>query len=1554
MKKYSCFKVFAFLVMLSNLSQSQTIIDYERTTFTGTYQIITGTPGPSGDDYAENYNLPFTFYYINNDYNQVRICTNGWIELGSATRPLSYSNSLFNEDLFSIYEPNKTLAPWWDDISAYNYPVEYTTLGSSPNRVFVVQWRDVNSPLGSARYVNFQVRLYETTNIIEFWYGGVSGSGNIEYASFGIEDEIGGTNQFIDGPTGSNTVGTTDLNSYDNWPTVFYRFSPSPVKVVRPNSGEFFSIGYADTIKWTSTLNNVKLEYSTNSGNNWNTIVNSVPAVTGKYEWLVPNTPSENSLVRISDATNPSVFDVSNGVITISEPPAITVLPDSFYFVLNEGDSTESIMQILNSGLGNLFYEISIENVGDQSKKLNRSSFPNLSAMWRESFLKAQEHRDKNFTRNITDYIFPELVLPLIISDPAGDAIIVDIVQIRGRSTADSIQLELVFETDLNPFDFGGLLGIDIDQDVLTGIPLPYGLPEQEVGCEYYAGLSAIGSNLVYVYDQFYNYVGSFPVEYDLRSFRFSIPLSSLSNDDGVMNLAAVVGNGSGPTDWIPDQGYGVLGGNLWLTINPLSGIISTGSSENIDVKINTDRIDGGEFYANILISSNDPVNQIVTIPVHLTVIGQPNLVAPDSVNFEQVYVGYPATVIAELRNNGSITLEVSDIQSSNPLFSIQGNTSFNIEPLSTYQLPVLFSPIVAGIENGTLSIISNDPSSPEIINLTGEGIFPPVITVTPDSFFYDLNVGDSVITQLTIDNSNGLGELVFQISDRLVAEKTKSKNPSQNYVKQKNTSADNINFLGIDPAIFSNFRTRSKLATNSSNQLGINNPVILLPLIVEDIKGDGGVADIQEIRGRVFNNSLEIEYVFADGININDSLIAVLYLDIDRNPLTGYTEPIYTHDLGVDYFVDYYPIGFGNEIYISEYSTGNSYTVPYIINGTTISYSVPLSFLGNDDGEMDLLAVSGYTNLDALDWAPDTGHATLFGDVFWLSEDPTSGVIPPGGNTTLEIRANTSELIGGNYIAAIDVQSNDPANPVVEIPFAFHLTGIPQISVSPDSLNFVETYIGYYQSLNLSISNTGTDSLLGNIISSDPKFVLVDSVFTLPVGGVKNVEVQFHPAAVGIVSAELTISSNASLIPLIISLTGEGVVAPNISTNTDMLQYQLVAGDTIHSNFVIYNTGGSDLTVDISDEVTDKASGSERLFATGSNMIYEINPDNGQIINSFPFPVPTSEGPTGLAFSSDYLFFTDAFPDYSIYVLNPENGGLITSFPAPSTSSDGLAFIDPYLYVNDYSYGYIYVVDPLRGMIQDTLYPPVYVGGGLDGGNDRLFVSDFSYNIFELNLANGTIINSFTTNNVANGIGFTGERLFTSIFGSGIDEYDPDTGIFIKSISTIGYAALAGGGNRNAEWLIESPVQVTIPAGDSANINLVIIAPDESGHYSADIVLESNDPDSSITRLQVVLDVITGVEEENSLPKVYSLYNNYPNPFNPSTTINYDLPKLSNVTLRIYNIVGEEIATLVNQEQNAGRYQVSWNAAQLASGIYFYTIQAGSFVDTKKMLLLK
>jgi photosystem II stability/assembly factor-like uncharacterized protein len=94
--------------------------------------------------------------------------------------------------------------------------------------------------------------------------------------------------------------------------------------------------------------------------------------------------------------------------------------------------------------------------------------------------------------------------------------------------------------------------------------------------------------------------------------------------------------------------------------------------------------------------------------------------------------------------------------------------------------------------------------------------------------------------------------------------------------------------------------------------------------------------------------------------------------------------------------------------------------------------------------------------------------------------------------------------------------------------------------------------------------------------------------------------------------------------------------------------------------------------------------------------------------------------------------------------------------------------------------------------------------------------------------------------------------------------------------------------------------------------------------------------------------------DENNTMPTAFNLEQNFPNPFNPNTTIKYSIPKLSFVTIKIYDVLGSEVAGLVNEEKLAGVYEVNWNATNLSSGVYFYKLQAGSFVETMKMILLK
>jgi hypothetical protein len=103
---------------------------------------------------------------------------------------------------------------------------------------------------------------------------------------------------------------------------------------------------------------------------------------------------------------------------------------------------------------------------------------------------------------------------------------------------------------------------------------------------------------------------------------------------------------------------------------------------------------------------------------------------------------------------------------------------------------------------------------------------------------------------------------------------------------------------------------------------------------------------------------------------------------------------------------------------------------------------------------------------------------------------------------------------------------------------------------------------------------------------------------------------------------------------------------------------------------------------------------------------------------------------------------------------------------------------------------------------------------------------------------------------------------------------------------------------------------------------------------------------------------IITGINKptthDNTLPREYRLSQNYPNPFNPSTTIEYSIPKTTYVSLKIFNVLGQEITSLVNTVQAAGVYRVEWQADGLSSGVYLYKFQAGSFSQTRKLLLVR
>jgi len=163
--------------------------------------------------------------------------------------------------------------------------------------------------------------------------------------------------------------------------------------------------------------------------------------------------------------------------------------------------------------------------------------------------------------------------------------------------------------------------------------------------------------------------------------------------------------------------------------------------------------------------------------------------------------------------------------------------------------------------------------------------------------------------------------------------------------------------------------------------------------------------------------------------------------------------------------------------------------------------------------------------------------------------------------------------------------------------------------------------------------------------------------------------------------------------------------------------------------------------------------------------------------------------------------------------------------------------------------------------------------------------------------------------------------------------------------------------------WVVSiSDYSFTVAPEDSQNVKVTVNSQGlADGEYYGCIQITSNDHDNSETQVQLVFDVKTDVAEHrySNLPTVFSLHQNLPNPFNPTTRISYSAPKHGNVIIRIFNTLGQEMKVLVDGDHLPGHYNVIWDGTDnsgndVASGVYIYTLKTNEFIKSRKMILVR
>ncbi len=637
---------------------------------------------------------------------------------------------------------------------------------------------------------------------------------------------------------------------------------------------------------------------------------------------------------------------------------------------------------------------------------------------------------------------------------------------------------------------------------------------------------------------------------------------------------------------------------------------------------------------------------------------------------------------------------------------------------------------------------------------------------------------------------------------------------------------------------------------------------------------------------------------------------------------------------------------------------------------------------------------------------------------VQWLEIIPSEGVIGPGGAQGVIVKFDATGLIGGDYAANILVNSNDPVTPQVVATANLHVTGATDIEVPTTPLVYGDVFLGGSSAKTLTVSNPGTDVLMvSSISSSHPDFTVDVASFNLAPETSQNVVVTFAPSVAGPAAGNLTINSNdPDESAVVIAMDGVGLVPPVIEVSPSSISDNLNSGDSAVHQLTIDNTaGGSALDWSIgaqfssnsstivatspvvgggkiTDTVKDpkkpmsaaspKASDVFRFASNGQeptktasgtsleDILANLNLNFGTVTSLIPNRFDFFEGESGNniidggndmydggnflgtnlgsafnysdnvivsngAFGPDGRYFTRKYPGLFVLVADMSNVDYFETFG--NVGADGGGNVD--------------------GAILDASVSGIAFRGFVK----RIFNAfDPSVNHIILVEENPGASHEFALNTdddyhrATNLAGST--RVYYVLYAASDGQYvDNPTTLAIME-------AFLNALGLSPAWLSMTPSSGSVPAGQSAVVDVTLDATDlVAGTYNANLVIDSNDPINPEVTVPVSLSVdqaITDIGDDRT-PVKFELFANRPNPFNPTTTIAYDLPRGVQVSLTIYDVQGREVRQLVNASQPAGRHSIVWDgrnssSTQVASGVYFYRLTAGEFVQTKKMVLLK
>jgi subtilisin family serine protease len=922
-----------------------------------------------------------------------------------------------------------------------------------------------------------------------------------------------------------------------------------------------------------------------------------------------------------------------------------------------------------------------------------------------------------------------------------------------------------------------------------------------------------------------------------------------------------------------------------WVTVTPSSGRVWYGDSYDLDVHYDATGLLGGYYDANVVIASNDPDEPIVTVPVELHVIGAPDIaVSPLSLDFGSLFVGASKEMTLLVSNPGTDQIDVTDITSDNADFTVD-ITSMSIPPRGSQVVTVTFTPSAPIATSGTLTVFSNDPDEPEIdVAVQGTGLVPPEFDVTPDELYADLMTGETDAQTLTITN-NGGSDLDFTAGVELYTgaviqhhdegQLPKDEVGPQGEPQTMGTGGPDVfGYTWIDSdepggPVFDWIEidaigTPIPLSGDDQNTgwfpIGFNFPFYGNTFTEFRACSNGWLSFTEASLTSYSNYSLP-----NSGSSVPKNLLAVFWDDLTFST-SGDAYYYYDGSRTIIEYKDAPRLG-----------SGGPYTFEVILYPSGKIVYQYLSMAGTRLAE----ATIGIQNADGTDGLQVVYNADYVHDDLaimfsatpeWLKISPASGTVPPGGSMVLNAMFNATDMYGGDYAGAVHIDSNDPNVPRFDVPAYLHVTGAPDITASPDNLDFGIVYLGFGTLRQFSVVNVGTDALtVTDMAGGSPEYVPDVTAFTIDPMESRLITVSFTPSAVGDRSNTLTIYSNDPDQPEFeVPLAGWGYVAPDIDVTPPEVRDSLFTGETANHTVRVSNLGGSDLDftigVDLAGEVVvhndeieygkDETgpAGEPQLMGTGGPDVFgytwiDSDEPGGPMFSwielegiGTPMSITGDDQNTGwYPIGFDFSFYGNTFTEFRAC----SNGWL-------SFTESSLTSLSNYILPNTSSY----VPKNLLAVWWDDL--------NFSAGGDAYYYYDGSKTIIEYkdvpHYSSGgpytfEVILYPTGKIVFQYLSMAGTRLNEATIG--IQNADGTDGLTVVYNADYVHDNLAVQFATSPDWLSVSPSSGVVPAGEFVDLNVHLNAAGlYGGDYEGAVNIVSNDPDEEVFDVPAYLHV--------------------------------------------------------------------------------------------------